>query len=172
MKLSSPKGLLIIVVAMFSFGFALVPLYDVFCEVTGLNGKTAGQYTGEVAKGENNNREVKIQFLVNKNNNLPWGFKPNTVEMALPLGERREVSFHVVNTYDKDVVAQAIPSVSPPEAASYLHKMECFCFDQQPLKQGESKDMPLVFFIDSELPEHITKLSLSYTLFDITDSIN
>lgn len=170
MKLSSPLGLTVLVVGMFSFGFLLVPIYDVFCEVTGLNGKTQGQYTGEVKAGEAQNRDVKIQFIVNRNGNLPWGFKPNTVQMELPVGERRETSFRVTNTYNKDVVAQAIPSVSPSEAAPYLHKMECFCFNQQPLAAGESKDLPLEFFIDPELPAHINKLTLSYTLFDITES--
>ncbi len=171
MKLSSPTGLVSVVVFMFAFGFMLVPLYDVICEVTGLNGKTAGQYEGEIAGDTSKNRDVKIQFLVNRNANLTWGFSPNTVEMKLPLGERRETSFRVVNTYRKDVVAQAIPSVAPAEAAPYLHKMECFCFQQQPLTAGETKDMPLVFFIDPELPDHITKLTLSYTLFDITDTV-
>lgn len=169
MKLSSPSGLLSIVVVMFAFGFALVPLYDVICEVTGLNGKTAGQYEGEVASDTSKNRDVKIQFLVNRNANLSWDFSPNTVEMKLPLGERRETSFHVVNTYNTNAVAQAIPSVAPAEAAPYLHKIECFCFQQQPLAAGEAKDLSLVFFIDPELPEHITKLTLSYTLFDITE---
>lgn len=171
MKLSSPSGLLSVVVVMFAFGFMLVPLYDVICEVTGLNGKTAGKYQGEVASDTSKNRDVKIQFLVNRNDNLSWGFEANTVQMEVPLGERRETSFRVVNTYDKNVVAQAIPSVAPSEAAPYLHKIECFCFNQQPLSAGETKDMPLLFFIDPELPDHITKLTLSYTLFDITDTV-
>lgn len=170
MKLSSPSGLIVLVIGMFSFGFLLVPIYDVFCEVTGLNGKTRGQYTGEIKTEGAKTRDVRIQFIVNRNSNLPWGFKPNTVQMELPLGEQRDTSFRVTNTTNKDVVAQAIPSVSPSEAAPYLHKIECFCFQQQPLAAGESKDLPLTFFIDPELPEHINKLTLSYTLFDITES--
>lgn len=170
MKLSTPSGLIVLVLGMFSFGFLLVPIYDVFCEITGLNGKTQGQYTGEVKAGETKNRDVKIQFIVSRNDNLPWGFKANNVQMEVPLGERHETSFRVANTYDRDVVAQAIPSVSPSEAAPYLHKMECFCFNQQPLAAGEAKDLPLVFFVDPELPTHINKLTLSYTLFDITES--
>lgn len=171
MNLSTPKGLITFVVFMFAFGFLLVPLYDVICEVTGLNGKTAGQYEGELVNGsEEQGREVTMQFVVNKNDNLPWEFKPNQHQMVLATGERRETTYRVTNTYDHAVVAQAVPSVSPSEAAEYLHKIECFCFEQQPLGVGEHKDMPLTFVIDPKLPKHIKKLTLSYTLFDITNS--
>lgn len=171
MKLASPKTLATFVVFMFAFGFMMVPLYDVFCEITGLNGKTAGQYTGEVAAvGEDEaSRTVTIQFIANRNENLPWHFSPEQDAIKLVLGERQQTSFQVINTYDKDVIAQAIPSVSPSEAAPYLHKIECFCFQQQALAAGEEKSFPLVFFIDPELPEHISKLTLAYTLFDITN---
>ncbi|MCL4170232.1 UNVERIFIED_CONTAM: hypothetical protein GTU68_005178, partial [Idotea baltica] len=155
----------------FSFGFALVPLYDVFCEITGLNGKTAGQYEGGlVGEGNEKTREITMQFIVNKNANLPWEFEPNQTEMTLALGEQKQTSYRVTNTYHSAAIAQAVPSVSPSEAAEYVHKIECFCFEQQPLEAGEHKDMPLVFFIDPELPESISKVTLSYTLFDITNS--
>jgi len=166
---SSPSGLIAIVVLMFAFGFMLVPLYSVFCEVTGLNGKTSGQYQGELTQELNNDaRAVTIQFVANRNANLPWQFSPETEVLKLQLGDRKVTSFHVMNTYDSAVIAQAIPSVSPAAAAPYLHKIECFCFQQQPLGPSESKNLPLVFFIDSSLPEDISKLTLSYTLFDIT----
>jgi cytochrome c oxidase assembly protein subunit 11 len=156
---------------MFGFGFALVPLYDVFCEITGLNGKTAGQYEGELSSGSNKQaREVTMQFIVNKNDNLPWDFAPNQSQMTLALGEQKQTTYGVTNTYQTAVIAQAVPSVSPSAAAEYLHKIECFCFEQQPLEAGEHKDMPLVFFVDPELPESISKITLSYTLFDITNS--
>ena len=171
MNLSTPKGLIVLVIFMFGFGFMLVPLYDVFCEITGLNGKTAGQYEGELSKGSNEKgRQVKMQFIVNKNDNLPWEFAPNDVEMTVATGERRQTTYRVTNTYKTAAVAQAVPSVSPSAAAEYLHKIECFCFEQQPLEAGEHKDMPLIFVIDPELPEGIDKITLSYTLFDITNS--
>lgn len=171
MKLASPKALSVVVAVMFAFGFMLVPLYDVFCEVTGLNGKTSGQYTGELVTDVSENaRTVTVQFVANRNANLPWHFSPEQEVVNLVLGERKQTLFHVVNTFDTAVVAQAIPSVSPAEAAPYLHKIECFCFQQQPLNPSEKKSFPLVFFIDSELPEDISKLTLSYTLFDITSS--
>jgi len=173
MNLSTPKGLIVLVIFMFGFGFMLVPLYDVFCEITGLNGKTAGQYEGEVVTDSSEKgRQITMQFVVNKNNNLSWEFEPNQDEMTLAIGERKETTYRVTNTFKTAAIAQAVPSVSPSEAAEYLHKIECFCFEQQPLAAGEHKDMPLIFFIDTELPEHINKITLSYTLFDITNSTN
>jgi cytochrome c oxidase assembly protein subunit 11 len=170
-KPSTPAGLLTIVVLMFAFGFMLVPLYTVFCEITGLNGKTSGQYQGELTSELSDNaRNITVQFVANRNANLAWPFSPQQEVMELKLGERKVTSFRVVNTYDKKVVAQAVPSVSPAAAASHLHKIECFCFEQQVLGPSESKDMPLVFFVDESLPEGIKKLTLSYTLFDITGS--
>jgi cytochrome c oxidase assembly protein subunit 11 len=170
LKPTSPAGLIAIVLVMFAFGFMLVPLYDVFCELTGLNGKTSGPYQGDVTTviGDKN-RTIKVQFVANRNANLPWHFSPQQEEIELTVGERKQTSFQVINTYDTAVVAQAIPSVSPAQAADYLHKIECFCFQQQPLEPGEGKSFPLVFFIDPELPKDISKLTLSYTLFDITN---
>ena len=91
MNLSTPKGLIVLVIFMFGFGFMLVPLYDVFCEITGLNGKTAGQYEGEVVTDSSEKgRQITMQFVVNKNNNLSWEFEPNQDEMTLAVGERKE----------------------------------------------------------------------------------
>lgn len=169
---TTPGGLMAIVVLMFGFGFMLVPLYDVFCEVTGLNGKTGGPYQGAISESQaGEQRQVTIQFVANRNANLPWAFRPDQEVIRLQLGERKQTAFYVNNTYDHPVVAQAIPSVSPARAADYLNKVECFCFQQQPLQAGEQKDFPLVFFIDPELPDDISKLTLSYTLFDISESI-
>tara|TARA_R110002049_G_scaffold237307_10_gene410413 strand:- start:1008 stop:1571 length:564 start_codon:yes stop_codon:yes gene_type:complete len=171
LKASSPSGLIAIVVGMFAFGFMLIPLYTVFCEVTGLNGKTGGQYQGALTEVvTDNSRTVKIQFVANRNANLPWQFSPQHEQIELTLGERKQTFFHVMNTYNSPVVSQAIPSVSPAAAASHLHKIECFCFKQQSLQAKEGKNLSLVFFIDSDLPADINKLTLSYTLFDITDS--
>ncbi len=170
LKPSSPSGLMLIVVLMFGFGFALVPLYDVFCEVTGLNGKTNGAYQGDMnVQAANSDRIITVQFVANRNDNLPWEFSPQQEEIKLAVGAHKKTYFSVNNSYDRAVVAQAIPSVSPPQAADYLNKIECFCFQQQPLEAGEAKQFPLVFFIDPALPEDISKLTLSYTLFDISE---
>lgn len=167
---TTPTGLTLIVIVMFGFGFMLVPLYDVFCEITGLNGKTQGPYQGRTgAAAAASERLVTVQFIANRNANLPWAFAPEQEEIRLAVGEHKKTHFRISNTYPQPVVAQAIPSVSPARAADYVHKIECFCFQKQPLAAGENKQYPLVFFIDPELPDDISKLTVSYTLFDISE---
>jgi cytochrome c oxidase assembly protein subunit 11 len=161
--------LLGVVVGMFAFGFALVPLYDVFCEITGANGKTAGKFTVTQAQEIDEQRLVTIQFLTSNNGDMPWEFRPKKRMLKIHPGELNSTSFYVRNPANKTMVAQAVPSVSPFHAAQYLHKTECFCFDQQQLAQGEEMDMPLRFIIDADLPKDVNTLTLSYTLFDVTD---
>ncbi len=155
-------------VLMFGFGFLLVPLYDVFCDVTGLNGKL--QNTGALTEvyPVNEQRQVRVQFLAVNNEAMPWRLKPALSEMLVHPGEMTQTAFMAFNPTNQHMVAQAIPSVSPSAAAEYLHKVNCFCFEQQPLSAGEEREMPLVFMVDDKLPEFITTVTLSYTLFDIT----
>lgn len=161
--------LLLATVAMFGFGFALVPLYDVFCEITGLNGKTGGRYAYAVDEAAvDESRLVTVQFLASNNAGMNWEFKPRVSQVKVHPGELTEVEFYARNPSGHTMVAQAIPSVSPSRAAEYLRKTECFCFNQQTLGPGEEISMPLFFFVDQELPGDVSKLTLSYTLFDIT----
>tara|TARA_R110000824_G_scaffold336_4_gene2023 strand:+ start:82175 stop:82750 length:576 start_codon:yes stop_codon:yes gene_type:complete len=161
--------LLLGAVGMFGFGFALVPLYDVFCEITGLNGKTGGRYAYEaVDVVVNEERLVTVQFRAMNNANMSWQFEPMVSQVQVHPGELTEVMFYARNPATSAMVGQAVPSVSPFKAADYLHKTECFCFSQQTLAAGESIDMPLMFFIDQDIPEEVTKLTLSYTLYDVT----
>ena len=154
---------------MFAFGWLLVPIYDVFCEITGLNGKVTGpSYLSETSQDMTVQREVLIQFMTHNNESMPWTFKSEKVQMRIKTGSQQEAMFVFENTTDKEMVGQVIPSVSPGRGAEFFHKTECFCFEQQTLAIGENKEMPLVFFIDKELPDHINKLTLSYTLFDVT----
>lgn len=164
--------LLSVVVGMFAFGFALVPLYDAICEVTGLNGKTNGQYVVDQVERIDENRIVKIQFLTSNNANMSWDFRPETRSLEVQPGKLNATSFFVRNPANSTITAQAIPSVTPYRAAQYLHKTECFCFGQQELASGESLDMPLRFIIDADLPKDIDTLTLSYTLYDITERVN
>jgi cytochrome c oxidase assembly protein subunit 11 len=158
-------------VGMFAFGFLLVPLYDVFCEVTGLNGKTGSktQYVAEEVTIDES-REITVQFSTRNNVSMSWEFKPGLRQIKVNPGALNEVAFYAKNSEKRKMIAQAIPSVSPSEAAAYLHKTECFCFNQQSLDPGEEIYMPLMFYLDTDLPRHITKLTLSYTLFDVTDN--
>jgi cytochrome c oxidase assembly protein subunit 11 len=152
---------------MSGFSFALVPLYDVFCEITGLNGKTADGPVAITTQQVDKDRTVRVQFIANLNNGAPWEFRPDVFEMAVHPGQLNETVFYAQNLTSKGKVAQAIPSVAPGQAASYFHKTECFCFNEQAFKPGEERDMPLRFMVDPELPDHIKTLTLSYTFFEL-----
>ena len=156
---------------MFGFGFALVPLYDVLCAVTGFNGKTAGQYVASDPMTVVEDRLVTIQFLANNNGDMSWAFRPAVRSMTVHPGEMNSATFYVKNGTGRTMTAQAVPSVTPFHAVEYLHKTECFCFEQQTLAAGESLHMPLRFIIDSELPENVTRMTLSYTLYDVTPDL-
>lgn len=163
------KKLLLIVVGMFGFGFALVPLYDVFCDITGLNGKTNTSAVTYTADGIDKSRTIKVQFITRNAQGVPWKFEPIMNEINVHPGEVKFVNFYAKNLSSKDIIGQAVPSVSPGQGANYFNKIECFCFTQQPLKAGEDVEMGLQFYVDLELPDEIKTLTLSYTLYDITN---
>jgi len=154
------------VAGMFAFGFALVPLYDVFCDITGINGKTSGRYESTELTTPDMSRTIKVQFLAQNGPDMPWVFRPVERSVEVHPGEAITVNFYAENPTDRDMVGQAVPSLSPSEGTLYFHKTECFCFNQQPLAAGESTEMPLVFIVDRDLPSYISKLTLSYTLYD------
>lgn len=154
--------------AMFLFAmFVLPPLYDVFCEVTGIGGKTGGRYVPTDASVDES-RTVRVQFVATNNGEMPWEFGPMVHEVRVHPGEPTPVKFFARNPTEKDMVAQAIPSVSPSNAARHFLKTECFCFNQQPLAAGETAEMPVVFIVDKDLPKTVHTITLSYTLFDVT----
>lgn len=159
--------MLAIVVGMFAFCFALVPMYTAFCKVTGLNGKTAGQTT--FAGGEiDYSREVTVELLATLHETIPYQFEAKQKKYTLHPGEYITTSYRVKNLMPKEVVVQAIPSVTPGLAARHIRKIECFCFQRQPLMATEDKEMSLVFTVDPELPQDIRTITLAYTLFDVT----
>ena len=160
------KRLGLVVLAMFGFGFALVPLYDVFCEVTGLNGKT-GRIAAEDALSQrvDTERLVTVEFLAIVNSELPWEVRPMVKRIKVHPGEVTEVKYLATNKTANTVAGQAVPSLVPGLAAKYFNKTECFCFTRQTLGPGEEKEMPLRFVVDPELPEDIRTVSLSYTVY-------
>jgi cytochrome c oxidase assembly protein subunit 11 len=160
------------VAGMFAFGFLLVPLYDVICEVTGLNGKTGDQVVlvDESALVVDEAREITVQFIAHHNSSMGWTFTPSTRQMTVRPGEMHVMYYKVSNPNGHKMIGQAIPSVAPNAAAAHLKKIECFCFDEQPLEPGESAEMPLRFYVDPDLPDRVTRLTLAYTLYDITES--
>ena len=156
----------LVVLAMFGFGFALVPLYDVFCEVTGLNGKTGRIGIEEALSGQvDEAREVTVEFVASVNSDLPWEIKPMVRRITVHPGAVTEVKYWARNTTGETVIGQAVPSLVPGLASKYFNKTECFCFTQQTLKAGEYKEMPLRFIVDPELPENVSSVALSYTFF-------
>ncbi|MCP1619381.1 cytochrome c oxidase assembly protein subunit 11 [Pseudomonas sp. SLBN-26] len=159
--------LLVLVVAMFGFGFALVPIYDVMCVAFGINGKTnTSAYEG--SQVQDAQRQVRVQFLATNAADMTWEFRSKADDLVVHPGASNEMLFIAHNTTDKPMTAQAIPSISPSKAAAYFHKTECFCFTQQVLQPGERIEMPVRFIVDRDLPADVHHLTLAYTLFDIT----
>jgi len=161
--------LLVVAVAMFAFVFVvMVPLYNVLCDALGINGKTAGRYEA-VAVQVDESREVTVQFVATNNDAMPWEFKPSTTSMRVNPGAVNSTVFLARNPRSEAMVAQSIPSISPARATQYFHKTECFCFNQQPLDGETSAELPLQFIVDQDLPRDIHTITLSYTIFDVTD---
>ena len=151
---------------MFGFGFALVPLYNVFCQVTGLNGKIDLGLVSGLPNGVISDRIVTVEFDVNHNLGMPWHFKPQQAEIKVHPGAIVKTGYIVTNPTQRTMMAQAIPSISPSIAAAYLKKVECFCFNEQKLEPGETANLSLQFYLDPKIPESVKRLTLSYTLFD------
>ena len=165
------KRLLLVVTGMFGFGFAMVPLYNVFCDLTGLNGKVGGRV--EVAGVEADlNRTVMVEFVANVNQTMPWEFRPEVARMEVHPGKMYRTSFYAHNQTDRLMVGQAIPSVTPGIAAQHFKKTECFCFTEQQFAAGEGRDMPVMFMVDPELPDDVEVVTLSYTFFDKQKALN
>lgn len=154
------------VVGMFAFGFAMVPLYEVFCEITGINGKTGGRYETSAPLQRDENRVVTVQFIAQNGQDMPWRFHPEIRSIKVHPGESIVMNYIAENVTERAMVGQAVPSLSPSIGTQYFHKTECFCFTQQKLEAGERVEMPVVFIVDPDLPEHVTRLTLSYTLYD------
>lgn len=162
----------LIAVSMFVFAVGVMPpLYDVICDITGLNGKTSNQAESADKAVVQEDRVITIQFLAKADPAMPWDFKPNVRSIKVHPGEIKLVDFHVRNLEPTTIVGQAIPSVTPSNATAYFKKTECFCFTQQELAGGASMDMPLIFYVDPDLPKNVSTITLSYTLFNITDRV-
>ncbi len=170
--------LALIVVGMFIFAVGVLPpLYSIFCEITGLNGKIPLEAAvdpdtlNDSEQGEaqvpsaSTTREVRILFVAQDNNAIPWEFAPIVKSMKVSPGQRVKTSYFAKNLSSKDWVGQAVPSVSPAEGSRYFKKIECFCFTQQPLAAGEEAEMPLIFYLEKDIPDHINEITLAYTLY-------
>ncbi|MFN3881611.1 MAG: cytochrome c oxidase assembly protein [Nitrincola lacisaponensis] len=160
-----------VLLGMVGFTVALVPLYDVFCEITGLNGKTADSAQVISAQGVDDSREVRVQLVTRSGNGLPWRLVALDPVVTVHPGQISQVRFEFTNVGEQQSSGRAVPSVSPSAGARHFRKMECFCFEQQWLQPGESMQLPLVFQVDPDLPKDIRTLTLAYTLYPMDEVV-
>jgi cytochrome c oxidase assembly protein subunit 11 len=150
---------------MFFFGFALVPLYDVFCAITGLGGRTNATAVAEVEESVDATRTVRVEFVAAVAPTAPWEFQPAQSSMRVHPGEIVETAYRARNLTGGKQTAQAVPSVAPGLAAEHFKKIECFCFAAQTFDPHEARSLSVRFFISPELPAHIDTVTLAYTLY-------
>lgn len=163
----SSLRLVLVAVGMFGFGFAMVPFYDVFCEWTGLNGRTAsGPIANAQAYSVDAERLITVEFVASVNQSLPWEFRPEVTRMQVHPGQVYRTQYYARNRADHAIVGHAVPSVAPGVAGRHFQKTECFCFTEQKFEAGEGRWMPVQFVIDPELPDKYEMVTLSYTFFD------
>ena len=158
------KKLGVIVVAMFGFGYALVPFYEKICEAAGLRNIAVADEA--INTQVDATRDVRVEFDSNVRD-LAWTFRALEPVVNVHPGEIRQVEFEVVNATGRAVTGQAIPSYGPAYAGQYFKKMECFCFTQQTLAAGETRRMPVVFVVDPRAPRELATITLSYTFFPV-----
>ena len=160
-------------VLMFGFGFALVPLYDLLCDTLGINGKTdqAAILYDPKSVTIDTSRSVALRLVVVNNEKMPWRMESVKKKLIIHPGQVYQLSYVIENPTDYAMIAQAVPSVTPSSGAQYVKKIQCFCFDSMKLDGKEQTEAKVVFYIDPELPTDIESLALSYTLFDVTDTV-
>jgi cytochrome c oxidase assembly protein subunit 11 len=164
-NLLTMSKLTIVAVAMFGFGFALIPFYQKICEVTGVNNVLKADAVENTQVEAT--RSVTIEFDSNLSGKLPWTFRPLQTNVRVHPGELTTVVYEIRNTSDRTVTGQAVPSYGPQLAVRYFKKLECFCFTQQTLQPGEARQMPVVFVIERGLPDDVNTITLSYSFFEI-----
>ena len=164
--------LTLVVVLMFGFGYAMVPMYKSICEALGVNviargdvGAAYGKEPGSVNTQVDLTRSVTVEFDANARG--PWEFHPAQSSVTVHPGALTTVMYEFRNTQNRTMTAQAIPSYAPGNAQAHFNKIECFCFTQHTLKPGESKTWPVVFYVDDKLPKDIGTITLSYTFFEV-----
>lgn len=164
-NLLTMRKLSVVAVAMFGFGFALIPFYKQICEVTGVNNVLRADAVTNTQVDFS--RIVTIEFDSNLAGKLPWTFRPQQGSVRIHPGELTTMIYEIRNTSDHVVTGQAIPSYGPQLAVRYFKKLECFCFTQQTLQPGEVRQMPVVFVIEQGLPDDVNTITLSYSFFEI-----
>ncbi|WP_136254475.1 cytochrome c oxidase assembly protein [Onishia niordana] len=159
----------VVLLAMFVFAFALVPLYDVFCRITGINGKVENTAQAMVRDSIDESRVITVQFVTRAGAGLPWKLEVLNRQVRVHPGAATEVHFAFTNHGSTAGWGRAVPSVSPSEASLYMRKITCFCFQEQRLAAGERLEAPLVFQLTRDLPDDIKTVTLVYTLYPVDD---
>jgi cytochrome c oxidase assembly protein subunit 11 len=155
----------VLAVAMFAFGFLLVPLYEVMCKITGIGGRTNAEAATISATQEVSDRLITVEFVAVLNEQAPWEFRPTVSSIQVHPGKLYDTTFFARNLTDAVLVGSAVPSVAPGQAAKHFIKTQCFCFTQQNFTAGEGRDMGVQFMVDPALPKFIDRITLSYTFF-------
>ncbi len=158
--------LVAIAAGSFGFGFALVPLYNVLCAVTGYGDQAKLLQKVTAIEHPDPSRTVTVQFLADVASAGGWEFRPEARSIQVHPGQLYTAEFYAHNLTGRDTVAQAVPNIAPSEVAAYFHKTECFCFAPQHFALNEGRDMPVRFIIDPALPRHIDIITLAYTFYD------
>lgn len=158
------------VAGMFAFAFLLAPLYEVFCELTGLDSERLTRATQPAAGAAHaleidEDRTITVEFLTNTINPAAWDFRPGDLSIEVTPGRTAETVFFARNLLPHDVISVTRPSVRPLEAVSHVSKQVCFCFEAQPFAADEERELPMRFTIDPDLPAHVETVTLAYTLF-------
>jgi cytochrome c oxidase assembly protein subunit 11 len=164
------RSLLLMTAASFAFGWALVPLYGAFCKLTGIGNAEARSARAVVHESVDLSREITIEFVADPASVGTFDFHPQIASMRVHPGRLYDTQFFARNLRAARTVAQAVPSISPAVAARYFHKTECFCFSPQQFAAEEGRNMPVRFIVDPALPKYVDKLTLSYSLYDTTQS--
>ena len=154
----------------FAFGFALVPLYDVICDVTGYGDRSRLVEAAAVEEAPDANRSVTIEFISTRPTFGAWEFRPATSTLEIQPGRLYEATFHARNLRDHPVTATAVPSVAPLKATQYFRKTECFCFTPQPFEARQERALTVRFIVDPKLPTNIDRLTLGYAMYDAAGS--
>lgn len=160
-----------VLMGMFAFAFALVPLYDVFCRITGINGKVDATAQSIVHEEIDETRHINVQFITRGSPGLPWQMSVEMRQMSVHPGQTAEVDFTFTNNSPSESWGRAVPSVSPSNATRHLRKVSCFCFDEQQLQGDERLTIPLVFQLARDLPKDINTITLVYTLYPVERAV-
>jgi len=161
----------VVALVMFGFGWALIPLYKHICEALGINVLSVSERVATGVSGKSTNTQVDLSRTVtvefDANARGPWDFKPAVRSIDVHPGELATVMYEFRNVQNRAMAAQAVPSYAPKQATSHFNKIECFCFNEYQLQPGESKQWPVVFYIDPKLPKDVRTITLSYTFFEV-----